>query len=125
MSGYQEYCNTPSGERDEDAGTCMAHQMIGPNFTRYERAFPATAQGPAAGKAESISSVSARIHNFLLLETWVQGRDLNPDFLRALRTKGLPACIFLGLSPGKLKPRMIVQKKKPAKPKESSHHMEE
>ncbi|KAJ9071668.1 hypothetical protein DSO57_1034667 [Entomophthora muscae] len=63
-----------------------------------------------------------RIDNFLPIETQAQGQDLNPDpeslRLPALRTKGLPACIFLGLSPCKLKPRMMAQMVKQAKPKE-------
>ncbi|KAJ9088022.1 hypothetical protein DSO57_1027215 [Entomophthora muscae] len=37
----------------------------------------------------------------------------------------LPACIFLRSSPRKLKPRMMAQIVKQAKPKESSHQMEE
>ncbi|KAJ9055060.1 hypothetical protein DSO57_1008098 [Entomophthora muscae] len=51
LSGYQEYCDAPSGEGGADAGTEMVHQG---------RAFSATAQGPATGKAESINPVSAR-----------------------------------------------------------------
>ncbi|KAJ9089388.1 hypothetical protein DSO57_1013544 [Entomophthora muscae] len=53
LSGYQEYRGAPAGEGGVKAGTGMAHQMM-------ERAFTATAQGPAAGKAESINPVSAR-----------------------------------------------------------------
>ncbi|KAJ9073713.1 hypothetical protein DSO57_1013139 [Entomophthora muscae] len=51
--GYQEYCDDSTGEGGVEAGTGMAQQMM-------ERAFPATAQGPAAGKAESINPVSTR-----------------------------------------------------------------
>ncbi|KAJ9088619.1 hypothetical protein DSO57_1021247 [Entomophthora muscae] len=34
VSGYQEYCGAPAGEGGVKAGTGMAHQMMGPNFTR-------------------------------------------------------------------------------------------
>ncbi|KAJ9059575.1 hypothetical protein DSO57_1001114 [Entomophthora muscae] len=34
VSGYQEYCGAPEGESGVEAGTGMAHQMMGPNFTR-------------------------------------------------------------------------------------------
>lgn len=34
LSGYQEYRGAPAGEGGVKAGTGMAHQMMGPNFTR-------------------------------------------------------------------------------------------
>ncbi|KAJ9073253.1 hypothetical protein DSO57_1018413 [Entomophthora muscae] len=62
------------------------------------------------------------------LETQAQGKDFNPD-PEPLQAAGLKdqgaAHVFLGSSPRKLKPIIIVQKMKLAKSKESLHQMEE
>ncbi|KAJ9063901.1 hypothetical protein DSO57_1036163 [Entomophthora muscae] len=70
-----------------------------------------------------------RIDNSLTLETQAEGQDLNPKSkcLRAAKPgdQGLPACISLESTPHKLRPRMMAQMVKQAKPKELSLQMED
>ncbi|KAJ9078379.1 hypothetical protein DSO57_1007095 [Entomophthora muscae] len=55
----------------------------------------------------------------------IQTLTLNSCGPLGLGTEGLPARVFLGSNPSKLRPRMMAQRVKQAKPKESLHQMEE
>ncbi|KAJ9074935.1 hypothetical protein DSO57_1001409 [Entomophthora muscae] len=55
VSGHQEYRGAPAGEGGVKAGTGMAHQMMGPNFTgRKGPSQPQPKVQPLAKQSQSI-----------------------------------------------------------------------